>query len=669
MSTPNQVAGAVQDPHPNVVHWARHYHKDPAAVHKALVAAMGEEYDRQSVDESVILCLVLDDIDDETQPGSESDSSYTRMFPKRSSPSTSGNPSSSPKRPKNSDMDKKKKAADVFAAKRKNDRDALDSLNATVKQLRENAAAKFLERDNLLNAPMSAALVTLRDECAGLQEALRKLIADADAAQTACDFAVNESQNAPNDQTVCRLADQRRDALAQAVASRDKGNVDFTEAAREFKQVYDQEVAENKRLALEAQKEGNKLRKEANEAVAAFNKKRDAEIKYAALGITTDQGKLAYEESWKKRNDDAPPTERDANTPTGNFLDLFDPDRLLFDYSTNPKVKGFVNFEEARQRWRAMVPKKLQQEMSTNMLRKLEDTTTTPTKVSAKNCTDRLWNGDNGKYSTYVTRLLMTRCEWSTRFTYGALLVNFFVQLHSAYQMIVQRTRCENVAGVAKFGNWTKLVAHFVNGLAASLCQVMVYGPDSQEKQLFQTIKREHDSPMLCVLCVPLLTMVKRYFPNFFDLKELEKKTTAKFIKNLKGRGMKWGIYGLNYLKTKCKAVDQEDVDFGFVRGSFYPFNRIVSLFNSSISLKKYNILASSMGGEKREYEEWYRISKIEYDMYCEVASFRVYINWGGNKKVYFAQRLWAEKKEKILLAENGNFDEVDEDTELIGWG
>jgi hypothetical protein len=93
------------------------------------------------------------------------------------------------------------------------------------------------------------------------------------------------------------------------------------------------------------------------------------------------------------------------------------------------------------------------------------------------------------------------------------------MQLHSAFKAIKLRSLVEtNNDGVRKVGKWVNQVSHFVNGFAATFCQVLTYGPNNSEKEPLATVTGQFDSPLFTELCVPVLRMAKKFFPNDFDV-------------------------------------------------------------------------------------------------------------------------------------------------------
>jgi hypothetical protein len=153
-------------------------------------------------------------------------------------------------------------------------------------------------------------------------------------------------------------------------------------------------------------------------------------------------------------------------------------------------------------------------------------------------------------------------------------------------------------------GKWTNQVFHFVNGLAATLCQVLAYGPNStSEKEPLTTVMGQFDSPVFCLLCIPVLKMVKKFFPNDFDMTKVLSKMVHQLVKNIKERGMKHGVYGLKHLERRIREGNAEKNNFKFLLGVYYPFYRLIVISNKALPLKEHNLLVNVKNRGKKRFK------------------------------------------------------------------
>jgi hypothetical protein len=141
MPTLNQpaIANTVVDLNPNVILWANHFRKCPKALHDALVAAMGEEYDQEPVNDTVVQCLVLDFVNDDTtsvnHASSDSEratsvtSSVQQFSTKTSAAPAGGNTSQPLKHQKIIEVKMLQDAALDFSNKHQSDSAAVNQLN------------------------------------------------------------------------------------------------------------------------------------------------------------------------------------------------------------------------------------------------------------------------------------------------------------------------------------------------------------------------------------------------------------------------------------------------------------------------------------------------------------------------------------------------------------
>jgi hypothetical protein len=399
--------------------------------------------------------------------------------------------------------------------------------------------------------------------------------------------------------------DENKESKESKEEEKDDENEESEESAQEEKEDGDEESEEsNEEKREDGDDDDEDSGLDENETrETLLEEAEDHMFKYELLGIVLGSAaQEQFEQDWLRREEPEAPANR-TGVPTGNFRDLFDRVGTLFDVT--PGLRGYRLLDEATRVFLQFQPGenglRRREQRSQHMLEQLKDKEAGVTRGVAKVAATDLWNCQRGTgLSKFVTRLLLTRCVWSNTITYRALLINFYVQLHSAFKAIkLWSLVVESNDEVRKVGKWVNQVSHFVNGFAATLCQVLTYGPNNSEKEPLATVMGQFDSPLFTVLCVPVLKMAKKFFPNDFDVTKVMKKTVHQLVKNIKERGMKFGVYGLKHLDCKVWEGNADKNNFKFLLGVYCPFYRLTVINNKAVAMKEHNLLVNVNRGKK----------------------------------------------------------------------